>query len=333
MKTNSNQTTQLILLADINNLSLASDSIYVRSFSTTLAISKEQKDYALYSNIIPIKLYENVDLSKLPIIQENKAKAGVYRFTNLIKGKCYIGSSANLGRRFTEYLSIVYLETQLKKGKSRICTALIKYGYSAFKLEILEYCALNELIAREQYYIDLISPKYNILSKAGSSFGMVHSKDTKVKMSQMWTEERKVKHLEHLNRVNSSQKQKDHIISLGLRNKGQPRPEGAGRASISVEVFDTLTMENYLFNTVTEAANAIGYPKNGICQALKRQEEKGVEFIYVKKKRYRINKKKKKRCKLVEGNFLLDGCSRPPSDMWMDGELYPLYKPYFIFII
>jgi group I intron endonuclease len=281
-----------ICLAPFKTSNLNKFSKHTRSFSTSLSVFEVQKDSSASSyNIIPRKLYENVDLNKLSIIQENKAQAGVYRFTNLTNGKSYIGSSTNLGRRFTEYLSIIYLETELKKGKSLICTALIKYGYSRFKLEILEYCAPNETIIREQYYLDLISPDYNILAKAGSSFGLVHSEETKIKMSEMWTEKRKSKHLDHLSRLNSSQKQKEHLKKLGLSKKGQPRPEGSGRASVCVEVFDTLTMENSIFSSITEVANTIDFPKNAISQALKRQEEKGLDFIFVKKKRYKIRKK------------------------------------------
>lgn len=49
--------------------------------------------------------------------------------------------------------------------------ALIKYGYSNFTLDILEYCDPNDVISREQHYIDQLKPIYNILKIAGSSLG------------------------------------------------------------------------------------------------------------------------------------------------------------------
>jgi len=55
---------------------------------------------------------------------------------------------------------------------------LVKYGYSNFRLKILEYCAPEDVLAREQYYIDLIKPEYNILSLAGSSLGYKHSAES-----------------------------------------------------------------------------------------------------------------------------------------------------------
>jgi hypothetical protein len=56
-----------------------------------------------------------------------------------------------------------------------IYKALVKYGYSSFKLEILENSEPNILIEREQYYLDLLNPEYNILKKAGSLLGFRHS--------------------------------------------------------------------------------------------------------------------------------------------------------------
>jgi group I intron endonuclease len=66
------------------------------------------------------------------------------------------------------YFSIFFLEAEIKKGRSRINNALLKYGYSNFTLEILEYCDPSEAISREQYYLDSLNPEYNILLTAGS---------------------------------------------------------------------------------------------------------------------------------------------------------------------
>lgn len=60
--------------------------------------------------------------------------------------------------------------------------ALLKYGYSNFKLEILEYCDPKELTRREQYYMDLLNPEYNVLRKANSSLGYKHTETSLVKI-------------------------------------------------------------------------------------------------------------------------------------------------------
>jgi len=43
---------------------------------------------------------------------------------------------------------------------------LLKYGYSNFTLEILEYCEPENALAREQHYLDHLKPEYNILQIA-----------------------------------------------------------------------------------------------------------------------------------------------------------------------
>jgi len=50
-------------------------------------------------------------------------------------------------------------------------------------LEILEYCAAGNAISREQYYLDLLKPKYNILTTAGSRLGRIHTEESRLKMS------------------------------------------------------------------------------------------------------------------------------------------------------
>ncbi len=137
--------------------------------------SKRSESYSGFCN--PAMFYENADVLKEAIINENKGKIGVYRWVNLVSDNTYIGSSTNLGKRLRSYYSYSYI-TDVKRNML-IEKALLKYGYSNFKLEILEYCSKDEVLAREQYYLDLLKPEYNILKKAGSSLGFTHSEDTK----------------------------------------------------------------------------------------------------------------------------------------------------------
>lgn len=104
----------------------------------------------------------------------------MYRWVNLISGKTYIGSSANLGRRFTDYYSYNYIINS--KSVMLIHKALLKYSYSGFKLEIIEYCNKDDLLNREQYYFSLFKPEYNIYQRAGSPLGYKHTKETMAKL-------------------------------------------------------------------------------------------------------------------------------------------------------
>lgn len=139
----------------------------------------------------PILNYDNADSSKDQNVKTNTGNSGIYRWVNKNKGKSYIGSSVNLGKRFTYYYSFKYLNDP--KNKMLITKALLKFGYSNFSLEILEYCNKSDLIIKEQFYFYNLKPEYNILSKARSSLGFKHSEKTRLKMS--------LKSPEHLNKI------------------------------------------------------------------------------------------------------------------------------------
>lgn len=87
-------------------------------------------------------------------------------------------SSVHLYSRLVNYYSETFLTRKLLRFNSRIYLALLKYGDKNFILEILEYCDKNSIIEKEQKYINLFKPEYNILTKAGSSLGFKHSAET-----------------------------------------------------------------------------------------------------------------------------------------------------------
>ena len=103
-----------------------------------------------------------------------KNKTGISQLINNINGKRYIGHSKNLYRRMLEYYSPNNIYKSLKIN-SIILNAFNKYDYNSFSLEILEIIDIknldnitvrNKLIEREQYFMNLIKPEYNILKIA-----------------------------------------------------------------------------------------------------------------------------------------------------------------------
>lgn len=134
--------------------------------------------------IIPVVTYANAHLYKSIIYKYNKNQSGIYRWTHKKSGKSYVGSSRSLSKRFAAYYSKIHIKKKLSLGSSAIYSALLKYDYSNFSLDIIEYCEPNILISREQYYIDLLKPVYNILKIAGSSSGYKHTFESRLKMGQ-----------------------------------------------------------------------------------------------------------------------------------------------------
>lgn len=134
------------------------------------------------TKLIPVVTYSNAYLDKSIIYEDNKNKSGIYRWINIINNKSYIGSAKSLSNRLSIYYSSTTIKKRLERGSSAIHSALLKYSYNNFKLEILEYCEIDLLIEREQYYIDLLTPEYNICKIAGSTLGKKHSESTKEKI-------------------------------------------------------------------------------------------------------------------------------------------------------
>lgn len=226
--------------------------------------------------VTPVHVYDNADILKFQAISENKGKIGVYRWINNVNGNTYIGSSAYLGNRLGNYFSINYIS----RSNMLISKALIKYGYSNFTLEILEYCDRKDVLVREQYYLDLCKPEYNILMVAGSNLGYIHSENTLAKMREKrlnWTEEQKAKILDHLKIHNSSEDQREKSRQRMIEyNKSK---------GISIEILDTTTNELTYYSSIRQAAEALGCVHRTILLAEKRAEEGKSKLI---KKRFII---------------------------------------------
>ena len=83
---------------------------------------------------------------------------GIYKITNLLNNKIYIGQSNNIERRFQEHKS---------RNIIPIDQAIQKYGKENFSFEIIEECSLEQLNDRETYWII----KYNSIDN-GYNFSL-----------------------------------------------------------------------------------------------------------------------------------------------------------------
>lgn len=97
---------------------------------------------------------------------------GIYKITNLVNGKTYIGQSINIERRFWDHRCVSHETNRHLKH------ALIKYGKDNFKYEVIEECSAEMLDEREMYYISKLSPEYNVLA-GGQGKGRCLSDDVK----------------------------------------------------------------------------------------------------------------------------------------------------------
>ena len=88
---------------------------------------------------------------------------GIYKITNTINGKIYIGQSINIKQRWKQHRANASVRTEA------IYLAFQKYGIENFTFEIIEECKEEELDEKEQYYIgfyDSYNNGYN-MTKGG----------------------------------------------------------------------------------------------------------------------------------------------------------------------
>ena len=111
--------------------------------------------------------------------------AGVYKLTNTVNGKIYIGSTISFGERWYKHF-----EDVKNNGCRRLKSAIKKYGKDVFEAEVLEYveATRERLCEREQHFLDTLLPfdndGYNINKTASpSNFGTVHTDESKQRMS------------------------------------------------------------------------------------------------------------------------------------------------------
>lgn len=112
---------------------------------------------------------------------DNSKNTGVYKITNVINSKIYIGSALFLHKRKNQHFHLLRINSHHSKY---LQNAVNKYGINNFKFEIIEYCKKEELLNKEQYYIDNLKPSYNIRTVAHSQLGCKHTPETILKMKE-----------------------------------------------------------------------------------------------------------------------------------------------------
>ena len=102
---------------------------------------------------------------------KSQKTCGVYKITNLINGKIYVGSSKDIKYRWCQH------KTQLREGihgNVYLQNAWNKYKEQNFIFEIIEECDPSVQFEREQYYLDTLHPfddnGYNIVRRISHEY-------------------------------------------------------------------------------------------------------------------------------------------------------------------
>jgi len=182
----------------------------------------------------------------------------IYKTTNLVNGKFYIGKDTK------------NCKTYLGSGKL-LQKALKKYGRSNFTKETLQVCStLDELNKAEVYWIRLLNARnktlaYNI-AEGGDGGNLrtgivpwnsgktgIYSENTLIKMRRPKSDEYKRKMREYI-------KTKEHCLNISKSKIGKAQPT-------KWKCVFQYSQDNKLlrmFHTVTEAADSLGISRSNI---------------------------------------------------------------------
>ena len=213
---------------------------------------------------------------------DNKHKCVIYCWYNKINGASYVGSTVNFYSRFYRYFNV----DRFKNSNILIYNALLKYGLENFELHILEYCDRGNTINREQYYLDLIKPVYNILKKAGSSLGFKHNISTLEffrNTRRISDQSKKKLSLAASKRVlTESERRKLSDVRTGTKMLDITRKKISestiSNIGVGVVVKDIISNQEKLYSNMTEAAKDIGVTRPAVKKACVKN--------YILKKRY-----------------------------------------------
>jgi len=200
-----------------------------------------------------------------------KGTSGIYCITNQESGQMYIGSSANLGNRLT---------THFVGGSSNahLQFAIAKYGLALFVFSVIELCAKDQLLVREQHWLDWLfskdsSLRYNFLPNASSSLGYRHSEESKALISAANTGSQ---HTEETRAKMSAANAGENHPNFGKTTSEETRAlMGAAKAgnsnaskSVSIYTLDGSLVQS--FPSASAAALFLGMTQVGVTCAIKR---------------------------------------------------------------
>lgn len=160
-------------------------------------------------------------------------KSGIYKITNTVNGKCYVGSAVNLQKRLHNHKS----DLMNSRHHSRhLQSAWIKHGPDAFTFSVLLLCDVHSLVFFEQRAFDVMRPSYNISPIAGSALGVKWTDESRASKSVFMmgrqhrlglthTPESKEKmRLAKIGRTLSA----EHKAKIGAKSKGNQHAAGKG---------------------------------------------------------------------------------------------------------
>lgn len=195
---------------------------------------------------------------------------GIYKITNKLNGKCYIGQSVNIEHRWIEHKSrALHLS---KHSCTALYFAIRKYGIDNFQFEVIEETSIDKLNEREIYWINYFNSYYNGYNETLGGEGNITY--DYLKIFELWEQGYNCKEIEKIMGCS------DQVITRALRANNISMEEVKKRINQTNKIIaiDIKTLQPLkIFHSKLEAAYFLGY-KYGSTQAIQKAIDNHYRF-------------------------------------------------------
>lgn len=169
-------------------------------------------------------------------------KTGIYQIVLKDDGRSYIGSAMNIEKRWKAH------RDKSKPGPDRqvISRAIAKYGIENFEWKILEECSVENLIDREQFWLDQIRPfvdegnGFNVRKIAKSNLGIKRTVESRQKQSKTMQGKPKTEsHKKNMSKNWHKSRNDEYYKKLSERVSGDKNP--AKRPEVRQKISKAMT--------------------------------------------------------------------------------------------
>lgn len=197
---------------------------------------------------------------------------GIYKITNKLNNKAYIGQSNNIERRFKEH--------QTKGASSRIPLdiAIQKYGKDNFLYEVLEECEIEQLNEKEKYWITTLETHLNGYNcNTGGEQSSIGEANGRAKLTEKDVKEIRIAYNNHEKQRDVYERYK-HLITF---NSFQNLWQGQSWKHIMPEVFTEENKKYYIYeNSKGSNSNLSSFIDEEIIQIRQRYVNESAKTIY-----------------------------------------------------
>ena len=192
------------------------------------------------------------------LYQRYKNQSGIYKLT--INNKFYIGSAKNIGIRLSKHL--LDLERNLHHS---IYLQRAWNKYQNINIEIIEIC--DNIIEREQYYIDTLQPHFNLCKNATNCNGIKRSENHKNKISEHHKNNKEYWDNIYANRIikhSDETKEKIRIASIGRQFSKETRNKISKAKVLSNEIILKIKQLRLSEVSISKTAQQLGISTSSV---------------------------------------------------------------------